>query len=135
MPTIFDSHNLRMAAQRIAAAADDDAITIADARAMHKHLADVIAAHEQATSSAARRAAKLDKALSDPAQQPAIQYAAGALRRLGLDFVAASDANKLTDAMRAKNLDVATCRPNYATNLQALTDGTRTRSVICCIDF
>jgi len=101
MLTIFDSHNLRMAAQRIAAAADDDAITIADARAMHKHLADVIAAHEQATSSAARRAAKLDKALSDPARQPAIQYAAGALRRLGLDFVAASDANKLTDAMRS----------------------------------
>ena len=95
-------------AARIAAAKSNSEINVADARALHKKLSDVIAAHEQKNSSAARRATRLDAALADPARQPAINYANGALRRLGLDFVAASDMNKLTEAMREKNLDVAT---------------------------
>jgi hypothetical protein len=108
MPSLFDDHYSKLAVMRIAAAKDDSAINIEDARVLRKKLDDVIKASEQANSAAARRAARLDAALADPARQPAIQYAAGALRRLGLDFVSAADMNKLTEAMRERNLDVTT---------------------------
>jgi hypothetical protein len=105
MPSLFDEHFTKQALARIAAAKSDAEITITDAKILHKRLADLIKAHEQKTSSTARRAAKLDAAMSDPARQPAINYANGALRRLGLDFVTASDINKLDQAMRSSNLN------------------------------
>jgi hypothetical protein len=75
---------------------------------MHAKLGDMIKAHEQKNSAAARRSAKLDAALSDPSKKAAIAYINGALTRLGLDFVAAADIHKLTEAMRSKNLETAT---------------------------
>jgi hypothetical protein len=105
MPSIFDDHNAKQSLARIVAAKSDNEINIADAKAMHAKLGDLIKAHEQATSSAAKRAAKLDAALSDPARQPAINYASGVLRRLGLDFAtAASNPNVLTESMRKANM-------------------------------
>jgi hypothetical protein len=105
MPSLFDEHYLKQASARIAASKDISALNMTDARALHAHLGKVIASHEQATSSTARRSAKLDAALSDPGKKAAINYANGALRRLGLDFISASDMNKLTTAMRERNID------------------------------
>ena len=106
MPSLFDDHYAKLAVMRIAAVKDDTAISVADAKLLHAKLGGLLKAHEAATSSSALRAAKLDKALNDPARQPAIQYAKGALRRLGLDFAAAADINALTTAMRERDLDV-----------------------------
>ena len=94
---------------RIAACKTDNEITIADAKVMHAKLGAVIKSHEAANSSAARRAAKLDKALNDESKRAAISYAKGALSRLGLDFVTAADINALTERMRERNLDTVTC--------------------------
>jgi hypothetical protein len=109
MPSLFDStHNAKQAAVRIAAAKSDNEINIADAKAMHAKLGDLIKAHDARNSATARRAARLDAALADPGKKAAITYINGALTRLGLDFVSASDVNALTAAMRSKNLDTAT---------------------------
>jgi hypothetical protein len=105
MPSLFDSHFEKLAVMRIAACKTDSEINIDDARVMHAKLGGLIKAHETANSSAARRAAKLDKALNDPDRQPAIAYAKGALHRLGLDFVSAADMATLTEKMRERNLD------------------------------
>jgi hypothetical protein len=123
MPTIFDSHNLRMAAQRIAAAADDDAITIADARAMHKHLASRLtsrppAPRRAALPSSTRRCQTRPSSL--PRRHRRAPCPAGRCQT--------RKRHQGNLACLRSRFDVATCRPNYATNLQALTDGTRTGS-------
>jgi hypothetical protein len=54
-----------------------------------------------------RRAAKLQAAMSDANKEGAIAYVKGCLRRIGLDFVAASDMNRLNTAMAEHKLDTA----------------------------
>jgi hypothetical protein len=103
MPSLFAEHEMKSALKRITAAKSDAEISVSDARTLRAHLDKVIKAHEQATSSTARRAAKLDAALADPGRQLHVQYAAGRLRSIGLDFVKAADVSRLTEAMRAGN--------------------------------
>jgi hypothetical protein len=103
--SLFDEHNLVLAAKRIAAAKDVDDIDVADARVVRKALDEVIAAEEKKSGAEARRMARLKAAAESESMRPIVTYAEGSLRRLGLDFHAAADMNKLNAALTAANWD------------------------------
>lgn len=79
----------------------------ADLRKLHQQIGDMLKAADAKNSAEARRAAKLQAAIDDPQKHGAVEYAKGCLRRVGLDFAAASDVNKLNSAMTEHKLDTA----------------------------
>jgi hypothetical protein len=103
MPSLFDEHNSKLAAKRIAAAKSDAEINIADARALHQHLSTIIASDDATRSKDAVKAAKRQRALEDPHMVPVVAQIQGSLRRLGISIEAASDMNALNDALKARN--------------------------------
>jgi hypothetical protein len=99
MPTIFDEHNVVHAMKRIAAAKDENDFNIDDLQAVHELLGRHLAKARKRVSVANVRAAKIDRAIADPAMKPVIDQVNGSLKRLGITLSAAADLTTLNKAM------------------------------------
>ena len=96
MPSYIANNNADQLIEAVRNLSADDRKRLVD-KLQETSLADVRAGAEK------KRLSKMQAAID--AESPAIPYAQGALRRIGLDFVQAADMAKLNSAMSAAKLE------------------------------
>ena len=99
MPSIFDEHNVMHAMRLIAAAKDETDFNIDDLQSLHELRGRHLAKARKRTSVENVRAAKIDRAIADPAMKPVLDQVNGSLKRLGISIQAAADLTTLNQAL------------------------------------